>query len=52
MKGLFLEIVFVEYSRQKHAIWIMHSKDRFTHARQLFRESEIYVFQLNNLARR
>ena len=35
---------------QKHAIWIIHCKDRFAHARELFRESKILnVFQLNIL---
>ena len=35
-------------SLQKHAIRIIHCKDRFTHARELFQESEMLnVFQLN-----
>ena len=35
-------------SQQKHTIWIIHSKDRFTHARELFQESKIFnVFQLD-----
>ena len=37
-------------SLQKHAIRIIHCKDRFAHARELFRESKILnVFQLNIL---
>ena len=37
-------------SLQKHAIWIIHCKDRFAYARELFRESKILnVFQLNIL---
>ena len=37
-------------SLQKHAIRIIHSKDRLAHARELFRESKILnVFQLNIL---
>ena len=37
-------------SLQKHAIRIIHGKDRFAHARELFRESKILnVFQLNIL---
>ena len=35
-------------SLQKHAIRIRHCKDRFAHARELFRENKILnVFQLN-----
>ena len=35
---------------QKHAIRITHCKDRFSHAKELFRESKILnVFQLNIL---
>ena len=35
-------------SLQKHAIRIIHCKDRFAHAGELFRESKILnVFQLN-----
>ena len=37
-------------SLQKHAIPIIHCKDRFAHARELFRESKILnVFQFNIL---
>ena len=37
-------------SLQKHAIRIIHCKDRFAHARELFQESKILnVFQLNIL---
>ena len=37
-------------SLQKHAIWIIHCKDRFANARELFGESKILnVFQLNIL---
>ena len=37
-------------SLQKHAIRIIYCKDRFAHARELFRESKILnVFQLNIL---
>ena len=37
-------------SLQKHAIRIIHRKDRLAHARELFRESKILnIFQLNIL---
>ena len=36
------------YSQQKHAIRIIYSKDRLTHARELFKECKILnVYQVN-----
>lgn len=34
--------------KQKYSVWVIHSKDRFTHARKLFRENKtLNIFQLN-----
>ena len=36
------------YSQQKHAIRIVHSKDRLTHTRELFKECKVLnVYQVN-----